>query len=165
MLYFAYGSNLLTGRLQQRVPSAIAVTHGYIEQHHLVFNKLGRDGSSKANIEPHPHQRVYGVVYRMDPQELGALDQAESLGVGYEHYWVTVQSALGEQDALTYRAIQLATGLQPYTWYLDLIRSGAIAHGLPSDYIAALTACPTTLDPDPERRRRHHSLLNMSTPA
>ncbi|PZD72483.1 hypothetical protein C1752_03689 [Acaryochloris thomasi RCC1774] len=165
MLYFAYGSNMLTARLQQRVPSATAVTSGHIERQHLVFNKLGKDGSGKANIEPHPHQRVYGVVYRMDPCELGPLDQAESLGVGYEHHRVTVQSALGEQEILTYRAIKLATGLKPYRWYLDLMLSGAMTHGLPPDYIAALATCPAALDPDSERRRRHHSLLNMSITA
>ncbi len=165
MLYFAYGSNLLTARLQERVPSAKAVATGYIKQHHLVMNKVGKDGSGKANIQPHPEQRVYGVVYRMDPAQQGALDQAESLGVGYEHHWVKVHLASGAQDILTYRAIQLASGLQPYRWYLGLILAGATAHKLPPAYIATLAAIPALTDSDSKRRLHHQSLLNVSITA
>lgn len=162
MLYFAYGSNLLPARLQQRVPSAIATTTGYIHHCRLVFNKVGRDGSSKANIESAPNSRVYGAIYCMDPSEQWALDHAESLGIGYEHHWVTVHSESGESTALTYRALRTAPELLPYIWYRDLVVQGAEAHGLLPAYTAAIAQHPAITDPDPARRQRHQKLLNLS---
>lgn len=163
MLYFAYGSNMLAARLQQRVPSAVAISTGYIHQHHLIFNKLGKDGSGKGNIAPHPVQRVYGVIYQMNVSERWRLDEAESLGLGYEHCWLEVQSSLGDKKILSYRAIKMARGLLPYSWYRDLILHGAIAHALPSAYIASLVSIPTIKDPDADRRQHHQSLLKMGT--
>ena len=165
MLYFAYGSNLLAARLRQRVPSAKAVATGFVEQHRLVFNKAGRDGSGKANIEPAPGQRVHGVVYQMTSNEQWMLDEAESLGVGYRHHWVQVRSSLSEQNIFTYQAISPVAALRPYRWYCDLILAGAAAHGLPSDYISALAAIPAAEDPDLGRCQLHQSILNMSPSA
>ena len=44
-VYFAYGSNVLTRRLLKRTPSAVAIETGFVERHHLTFDKVGSDGS------------------------------------------------------------------------------------------------------------------------
>jgi len=46
---FAYGSNMCTQRMRSRVPSAEAVTIGYVGQRQLVFHKRSSDGSAKAD--------------------------------------------------------------------------------------------------------------------
>ena len=71
MLYFAYGSNLSSLRLQQRVPSARLVTTGRLLQHALLFHKIGRDGSAKCNafytgLEA---DTLYGALYRIEPKD------------------------------------------------------------------------------------------------
>ncbi len=154
---------MLTARLQQRVPSAVAVATGYITDHQLTFHKIGKDGSGKGTLEHHRDDRVYGVVHQMHPDELGSLNKAESLGIGYEHCRVTVQSSLGERKILTYQAIQTELGLMPYCWYRDLVVQGAISHRLPPTYIEALAAQPFIQDPDLERRQHHHSLLDATS--
>jgi hypothetical protein len=49
VLYFAYGSNMLTRRLRDpaRAPSARVLATGYVTGRRLVFDKAGQDGSGK----------------------------------------------------------------------------------------------------------------------
>lgn len=63
MLYFAYGSTMLSSRMKQRVPSARLVAVGLVEGFKLCFNKRGRDGSGKGHIRKERRSTVYGVVY------------------------------------------------------------------------------------------------------
>jgi len=74
-LYFAYGSNMLTRRLQNRTLSAKAVGIGYVEGHRLTFDKVSTDGSGKADIEAtgNATDRVYGVLFSIDASEESAL--------------------------------------------------------------------------------------------
>jgi len=87
-LYFAYGSNMLTRRLAARTPSAVPEGFGYIEYFRLAFDKPSRDGSGKATIEATgtATDRVYGVLFRIETGEEGALDRAEGLDKGYIDY-------------------------------------------------------------------------------
>ena len=48
---FAYGSNMLTARLRERVSSAAAVGIGRLPGHVLKWHKRSRDGSGKCDIE------------------------------------------------------------------------------------------------------------------
>jgi hypothetical protein len=78
--YFAYGSNMLTERLQGRCKSAEARCVGLADGYRLAFSKKSLDGSGKATIRPDEASRVYGVVFDIDETEIPALDVAE---VGY----------------------------------------------------------------------------------
>jgi len=51
ILYFAYGSNMLSARLQERAPSATAIAIGKISGHRLCWHKRSRDGSGKCDAE------------------------------------------------------------------------------------------------------------------
>ncbi len=51
--YFAYGSNMLTARLHERVPSATPIGIGQLEGHALRWDKRSwRDGSGKCDAAP-----------------------------------------------------------------------------------------------------------------
>ena len=154
LLYFAYGSNMYSPRLRARVPSASFVDVARLTGHYLSFRKRGRDGSAKCDLEPLDTETVWGVVYRIDAAELGALDAAE--GEGYRREPVTVATATRRLDAFTYRARpDWYTGSLPYDWYRDLVAAGAREHGLPELYTAAVAGWPVESDPDPERAARN----------
>lgn len=153
MLYFAYGSNLLTMRMQSRVPSARFHCRAMLRGHRLVFTKIGRDGTGKATIDPipadipqeSPGDCVFGVVYNISPRHKPSLDRAESLGCGYERIDCEVKSldtrpCHARLQVFTYQAppeYRDAT-LRPNRWYRKMVLDGATEQHLPGDYIAML---------------------------
>ncbi len=161
-LYFAYGSNMLTSRIQasERAPSAVPVATGWLPGRRLSFEKHGADESGKCDIPEaaDPDARVHGVVYRVHADHRPALDRVEELGWGYRDEHVAVQTQEGPLPALTYMAIRHMPGLAPFDWYRDLTLAGALEHALPSSYVEAIRQTPTRVDPD-YRRREHHRRL------
>jgi len=156
MHYFAYGSNMSVARLQQRVPSALALDLAVLKGHRLMFHKAGRDGSAKCDAAPSPRQTdaVHGVLYHMDPRHKPRLDEAEGLGRGYGHKMISVQRSNGSISvALTYYATDIDMTLRPYSWYLEHVMRGAREHSLPELYTTAIAGVETVQDPDRERHR------------
>jgi gamma-glutamylcyclotransferase (GGCT)/AIG2-like uncharacterized protein YtfP len=106
--YFAFGSNMLLERLKKRAPSARVLGTASLSGYALRFNKLGKDGSSKANIVPSedPRAVVYGVLYSLDDNELPRLDKADGVGNGYNVHYPRVRraEAEAEEDAFAYVA-------------------------------------------------------------
>ena len=163
MLYFAYGSNMLSRRLQHpsRVPSAIPLATAYLSGHNLTFDKRSRDGSGKCDAEATgvPGDRVYGVVYEIDAAEKPCLDRAEGLGKGYAEKTETVTSGSGPLCSLVYFATDKDRALKPYHWYKNFVVAGAREHSLPSDYIALLEKVESREDPDTARNAREEATL------
>jgi len=145
-LYFAYGSNLSTERLQARVPSARARCRGRLTRHALRWHKLGRDGSGKCDIVPTTTSSVvWGVLFDVSRDEKHALDAVEGLGIGYFEKEVRIVTDDGERRALTYHAnpARIDAALRPFDWYKDHVVRGAREHGLPADYIRELERVET----------------------
>jgi hypothetical protein len=162
MLYFAYGSNMHTARLRERVPSSTFRAVAALPGHALRFHKRGRDGSAKcdAYASGRPTDAVHGVVFALAAAERPALDRAE--GSGYCAAPVLLHTSSGATlNAYTYLAVPAAidAALLPFRWYLDLVVAGAYAHGLPAAYVARLAETPAHADPDTERATRHTHLL------
>lgn len=123
ILYFAYGSNMCTGRLKQRVPSAAPLFAAKLNGHRLTFHKRSKDGSGKGDAEYTGDDRdfVWGVVFELQELEKRDLDNAEGLGHGYSEKLVTVITRLGKEcAALMYYADDKDVKLRPYSWYLRL---------------------------------------------
>jgi len=140
MLYFAYGSNMNLMRMRERAPSAMVIGTACLQHHHVVCNKLGQDGTAKANIVPQRDASTYGVLYKISTDETALLDAEET---GYRRVEKTLLNHLNQEvHAQTYVAFRLTH--QPVTtdWYKSLIIQGAAEHGLPEDYIRALESLP-----------------------
>ncbi|MDV6315327.1 gamma-glutamylcyclotransferase family protein [Idiomarina sp. HP20-50] len=138
MLYFAYGSNMSSARLQKRVPSAVPLGCYKLEEHDLRFHKVGKDNSGKgdAYITHNKNDVVYGALFRIEESEKPALDRAEGLGQGYREKEINViDLAGGIESAVTYTAIMIDESLKPYSWYLNHVLRGAEENGLPENYI------------------------------
>ncbi|UCE84864.1 MAG: gamma-glutamylcyclotransferase, partial [Deltaproteobacteria bacterium] len=139
-LYFAYGSNMCSARLAERVPDARAVGPAQLPDHRLVLNKPGVDGSAKANVEPQPGAVVWGVTYEVPVSDLARLDRYE---VGYRRLPMRVYGAAEATiDAEIYVAVRTTRDIVPFDWYKRLLLAGAREHGLPVSYVEALRALP-----------------------
>lgn len=162
VLYFAYGSNMLTRRLRDpaRAPSARVLATGYVPGRRLVFDKAGQDGSGKCDIEvSDENDRVYGVLYALTPRDMRRLDRVEGLGFGYRRDTLEVFSEGRSRPAATYLALEKTPGLMPFDWYKQLVVAGADEHGLPEAYLERLRAEPARGDPDSCRVGRAAQLL------
>ena len=156
LYYFAYGSNMSSRRLEERVPSARAVDVGRLSGHRLAWHKRGGDGSGKCDIAPaQPHDAVYGVLYEMDAVEKPNLDRVEGLGRSYGQksveLWLLNQQRV--MTASTYYALIIDGTCLPYGWYRDHVLIGAREHGLPEDYVRMIESVPTFEDSDEVRER------------
>lgn len=164
LFYFAYGSNMSSRRLRQRVPSARPLDVARLDGHRLAWHKQGRDGSGKCDIAPaRPDDAVYGVVYVMDGAHRPHLDQAEGLGWGYELKHVELWLTGGESlTAFTYRAIRIDPSYVPYDWYRDHVLIGAREHNLPDHYVRLIENVPTFEDLDKRRERMERQLYESA---
>lgn len=162
---FAYGSNMLTARLQERCKSAKLIGVGELKGHELRWHKrsIDRSGncSGKCDILPSndPAAVVLGVLYEISPDEESTLDEAEGLGKGYVK--IAVQARCNGTDiaAKAYQATAVDESLRPYTWYRALVVAGAKEQGLPANYVAGLEAAPAIEDPDHARHDKHMRLI------
>lgn len=162
MYYFAYGSNMFSARLNERVPSARKVTTGSLSAHRLCFHKVGRDGSAKADMfyTGDTSDVLYGVIYQINGEDKVHLDRAESLGHGYQQKELVLATELGELNAFSYYALKIAAKtLPPFDWYHALVVHGAKEHQLPLHYINEIAAHNTLEDDDLARAKKHWGLL------
>jgi gamma-glutamylcyclotransferase len=163
ILYFAYGSNMLSRRLQHptRAPSARAIAVGFITGHKLTFDKRSIDCSGKCDAEATgaPDDHVYGVLYQMEETEKSKLDSVESLGYGYDEKYVHVILDTNTVEAVMYYATEKDTSLYPYHWYKEYVVAGAREHGLPADYLSLLEKVKSVKDPDPCRCAKERAIL------
>ncbi|WLB57433.1 gamma-glutamylcyclotransferase family protein [Bradyrhizobium japonicum] len=153
--YFAYGSNMCSGRLGARI-SCTFVTIGKLVGHQLRFHKLSKDGSAKCDAlrTGSDSDAMWGVVYDIPASEKPKLDREEGLGKGYEDAQIVVELADGTRlEAVTYVAAADAVrkGVRPFTWYKAYVEAGAEEHSLPEDYIAAIRSVEAVQDSDGTR--------------
>jgi cation transport regulator ChaC len=141
--YFAYGANIhdATFRLRRGLEPR-ECRRGCVAGYRLRFNLEGRPSgrAAPANLEADPTGEVWGVAYRITRRDLLRLDSTEGVpGRGYRHTAVVVET--GDSvlvDAVAYIARGRPEDGKPSLRYLDLLREGARAHGLPADYIRFL---------------------------
>ena len=152
MYYFAYGSNMLSRRMRERVPSARIATVARLPGYRFDFRKRGADGSMKCDLVPDEIETAWGVVYQIAPAERDKLDAIE--GEGYRVVEETAMRSDGSAllSVFTYQAREdwIAWG-RPFDWYRDLVVAGAREHDLPAPYVEALASMEADADPDPER--------------
>lgn len=169
-IYFAYGSNLLTERLQARCPSATFIGNAKALGYKLVFNKMSSvDQSAKANIF---HTRldtdiVEGVLFVINKNEEHQLDTFEGYNKDkykkgdYSKETIPIYHDSKKIPAATYFAHIDTEKIEysVYDWYFALIIAGAVQHKLPDAYIKDLISRTKPIaDPDTKRPRRLEAL-------
>ncbi len=136
-LYFAYGSNMCSAQMRERIPNAEKIGVGRLTGYALVWDKQSKkDGSAKANIVERKGAEVWGVVYRLSSNDLRRLDGYEG---GYERLNVTILLQDGTPlEVVTYMSKQRQKDILPTREYWQRVVRGAEEHSLPADYIATL---------------------------
>ena len=147
-LYFAYGSNMSSARLGERVPDARALGRALLTGFRLAWNKPGRDGSGKANIVLAESHVVWGVLYEFPGSSASSSSNSSSswavldtIERDYARETWTVEDLRGARVAAQvyrWRGEPEAPDLAPQAWYRGHLLDGAREHGLPRDVIEAL---------------------------
>ena len=136
--YFAYGSNMNSAQMQERIGSSTDLGKSKLENYGINFSKKSNDGTGKASISPQAGSTVEGVLFRISQEQKAKLDRNE--GVATQHYEVIpVDVKLGDRTirAITYVAhrSKIQQGLRPSQDYLNKIVDGASAHGISTEHI------------------------------
>lgn len=145
---FSYGSNLDPERFRSRVrywngKYQLARLPGY----ELRFNKRSLKYGVAANVVPHPTRQVRGILVDLNDADLQAIDICEGYPTNYNRvatkFWLEDSS---EAEGYVYMATPewIQDGSFPSADYLGYVRRGAIASGLPADYIEAIARLGTT---------------------
>ena len=159
--YFAFGSNLSSKRLLQRLPDAGLGSVAILRGHRLCFRKniQGESGKCDIAVSGNPDDRVYGIIYLLDEAEKRILDGFETGGFGYLDKTIEVFSLAGEPlQALTYYAATDHGMQPPFHWYKQHVLLGAVEQGFPGDYIDAIAALESVEDPDRMRSEREMTI-------
>ncbi|MEO1206655.1 MAG: gamma-glutamylcyclotransferase family protein [Pseudomonadota bacterium] len=169
-IYFAYGSNMMTTRLQARCTTARPIGVATLDGYNVGFNKQSSDGSGKAGLIEELGATTFGVAFTIDMSDLITLDRFE--GTGYARVSNLMIQMVRTQggsailpsapiDAVSYLPRQITQGLKPYDWYLGLILAGCREHALPETYWSEIAQAAADPDPDPSRAaaREAHRLL------
>lgn len=164
--YFAYGSNMLTKRLQSRCASAKFKHVAIADNWSLTFSKRSQDGSGKATVSESVGHHVSGVVFDLDESDLPELDRIEGVRSGYDRrndFLVRDPKSQEQQKVVTYVAkpCQVDINLQPFDWYLSLVVVGARQHKLAKKYVERLVATPSNVDPNDDRPSRREALAQL----
>jgi hypothetical protein len=159
-LYFAYGSNMSRAPMRARCPTAREAGTATLADHRLIITSDGY-----ASIVPEPGGIVHGLLWRLAPRDVAALNAYESLDTGLYRIvtlpvrlapvpakWTPVrrrehapnedpgaQRAPGARQvpAMVYVGRTRRPGL-PRPGYLEAVLAAARELELPDDYVAAL---------------------------
>jgi hypothetical protein len=133
VLHFAYGSNMDRVSMRRRCPTATALGTARLDHWRYLVT---RDGY--ASIAPAPGEVVHGVLWRLAPRDLAAVNAYESLDSGlYRRCLLPVRRGGRRVRALVYVARDRCAG-RPRPGYQDLVVRAARDWRLPADYVRQL---------------------------
>lgn len=133
MLHFAYGSNMSRVLMERRCPTAVALGTARLAGWRFIIM-----GGGYASVVPAPGSDVHGVLWRLKPRDLAALNAYESLDTGlYRRRMLTVMHDNGVASALVYLARDRSEG-RPKPAYQNIVVAAAREWNLPAAYVRAL---------------------------
>ena len=158
--YFAYGSNMLFKRLNDRI-TARKIGKAKLPNHKLTFYKRSNDNSGKCDIYDtrDSNDYVLGIIYEINKNEQEKLNRIEGKGNGYELKEIEVINENNEIiRTISYFATNIDENLKPYCWYKKHVLEGAKENHLEDDYIKTIEKIPCKIDLDEKRKNRELSI-------
>lgn len=132
MLYFAYGANMERAAMRRRCANATPLGPAVLRGWEYVI------AQGYGSVAPAPGRCVFGVLWRLTPRDLAALNAFESLDSGlYRRVMIPVQVGSQRVRALVYVARRGGKG-RPMPGYQERVVAAAEEWRLPSRYIAHL---------------------------
>jgi gamma-glutamylcyclotransferase (GGCT)/AIG2-like uncharacterized protein YtfP len=133
MLYFAYGSNMSPALMGRHCPAAAALGTARLAGWRFMIMRNGY-----ASIVPAQAAQVHGVLWRLSPRDLAALDAYESVDSGlYRRRMLAVAHRGRRVSALVYLGRERAEG-RPTPAYQRIVVAAAREWDLPAAYIRGL---------------------------
>jgi gamma-glutamylcyclotransferase (GGCT)/AIG2-like uncharacterized protein YtfP len=128
--YFAYASNMAPNVIARLCPRHIYLGVAHLADHRLAFTRRSmKTRTGVADIVQAAGETVWGVLYRIDDNELTAIDRKEGHDWAYKRVMLPVRLEGGrERAAVTYtvRSKEPAQ-VPPSRQYLDLVIAAARA--------------------------------------
>jgi gamma-glutamylcyclotransferase (GGCT)/AIG2-like uncharacterized protein YtfP len=132
-LHFAYGSNMSREPMRQRCPGAQPLGPCRLDNWRFFVTQ-----DRYASVMPMPGSTVHGVLWRLTPRDLAALNAYERLDTGlYRARTLAVRHGARLRRACIYVARATAVG-RPLPGYQEDIVAAAQAWGFPPEYLAEL---------------------------
>lgn len=122
-------------RLNERIPAAEPIATGRLNNYSFICNKIGGNRICYANIEYDVNSHLYGVIYKLEPEDLNTLDRYEG---NYQREEVTIDLTSKTVKAITYISDYTSEDLQVEEWYKDHIINGAREHQIPEEYVQSI---------------------------
>jgi len=133
MLHFAYGSNMDRAGMARRCPGATLIGRAILDDHRFLITVDGY-----ASVLRAPGRQVHGVLWRLTPRNLAALNAYENLDGGlYSRAIMPVRSDERRVSALVYLGRSRAEG-RPRPGYMEAVIEAARAANLPLVYVQEL---------------------------
>jgi gamma-glutamylcyclotransferase (GGCT)/AIG2-like uncharacterized protein YtfP len=133
MLHFAYASNMSRQPMRMRCPTAVGVGLAALRDHRFVIMANGY-----ASVTSAPGEGVHGLLWRLGPRDLAALDAYEDVAGGlYRRAMLPVMTDKTTVSALVYLGCETRQG-RPRPGYMPLVLEAARECGLPENYVASL---------------------------
>jgi len=148
MKYFAYGSNMTTSRLENRVGGVVDLGVFVLDDYDFNFNQIADDGSGYATIAAKKGAIVEGVLYELSNEQMKVLDRYEGTSTrDYERIKVKIHNTKDMINAITYIACKesVKERLKPRKDYLSFLIKGGQepTHRLSEKYIKFLKSLKT----------------------
>jgi gamma-glutamylcyclotransferase len=125
-----------SNRLRARIPGATTCGRAQWPGMRLVFNKVGSDGSGKANLVEDTTAIAWGVLFWVATADWARLDDFEP---GYGRTSCNICTDSGElRSAHVYLGTGPTHDTPPHGWYRDHLVRGAIEHDLPQEIITMI---------------------------
>lgn len=131
-LHFSYGANMDRAGMAKRCPGAVALGPALLDNYRFIITADGY-----ASVAPASGESVHGVLWKLTPRDLQALNIFESLDSGlYRHVMLPVRIGARRMQAGVY--IGRRHEGKPKPGYLELIVAAAREWKLPADHIVQL---------------------------
>lgn len=132
-LHFSYGSNMDRTAMGRRCPGATCLGRAILEDHRFLITTDGY-----ASVLRAPGEAVHGVLWRLTPRDLSALNAYENLDSGlYSRAMMPVRSDERRVSALVYLGRSRSFG-KPKPGYMEAVVDAARAAHLPLAYVGNL---------------------------
>lgn len=171
MKFFAYDDKMFSPLLHSILQEATCLGIAKVAGYKLYFHNRGsQDPSGKCNLVRvrDSQESVYGVLYEVVAREKHLLDRAGALGYGNQEITLKVEPLMPGREidnnpcfAFTYVAHKenVFQDLVPFSWYKELVLSGAKEHRLPEIYLHYLKQIASTQDPNVAREFKNKRFL------
>lgn len=131
-LHFSYGANMDRTGMAKRCPGATALGTAALDDYRFIITADGY-----ASVTPARGESVFGVVWKLTPRDLAALNIFESLDSGlYRHVMLPVRIGGSRMRAGVYLGRRHEG--KPKPGYLELVIAAARDWDLPQQHIVQL---------------------------